>query len=82
MAESTTPEQQHADRVKAVEAKLVVIKFLVSQPPYCAGETAGFPPEVAERYLRARIRTSEGMKDVAERVAAGKKAVLGATAQA
>lgn len=57
--------------------KLVLIKFLVGQPPYNAGETAGFPEEVAERYLSARVKIAgqAGQSRVAER--AHEPAILG-----
>jgi hypothetical protein len=55
----------HKSRVAANERGLKRIKFLVGQPPYCAGETAGFPPEVADRILAASINTPEGRKRVA-----------------
>ena len=33
----------------------VLIKFLRSKPPYLAGETAAFPPHVAEKYIRMGV---------------------------
>ena len=39
--------------------ELVIVKFLVGQPPYNAGETAGFPAEVAERFLQARTKSGQ-----------------------
>ncbi len=50
----------------APKQELKVIKFLVGQPPYNAGETAGFPPEIADRYLTARTKGGQRIAETAD----------------
>jgi hypothetical protein len=39
----------------ADESKLVAVRFTEKQSPYNAGEVAGFTPEVAQRYVHAKL---------------------------
>ncbi len=45
----------------------VAIRFNVSAGPYNAGEIAGFPPKVADKYLSSSFLDGEEMRPVAEK---------------
>lgn len=49
----------HRSKMTTANKRLVVVQFNESSAPYLKGETAGFPPEIAERYLRARTKSGD-----------------------
>ena len=47
-----------------INTELVQLKFNRSSPPYMEGELAAFPPEIAERYLKAKIARRPSKEDL------------------